>query len=71
MKPEPPPRANTLWGRFNQLPPRRRVLLGISGMAFSIVGLLLTPTEESSQRLVPKGLPGPLYVPPDPQQKAA
>ena len=59
----PPPKADTIWGRFTNLPPKKRVLLGISGMAFALVGLALTPNEEASQKLVVKGLPGPLHVP--------
>ena len=63
------PDRSSLWGRFAALPPRRRVLLGIAGMAFSLLGLALTPTEEQTARLVVRGLPGPLYVPPDAPKK--
>ncbi|KAL3914931.1 MAG: hypothetical protein SGPRY_007444 [Prymnesium sp.] len=58
-----PPRPDSTWGKFKALPARRRVLLGVSGMAVAILGLIVTPDEEASQKLVVKGLPGPLYVP--------
>ena len=40
------PDRSTLWKRYNMLPARRRVLLGVVGMAAGIFGLMLTPNQD-------------------------
>ena len=44
------PDRSTIWKRFTALPPHRRVLLGVAGMAVALVGLLITPDEAATSK---------------------
>ena len=44
------PDRTTLWKRYMALHPRQRVLMGVIGMLFSTVMLIVTPTEEATAK---------------------
>lgn len=48
-KTPPEARARTVWGRYKQLPPHKRVIMGVIGAGLSITALLLLEQQEASQ----------------------
>ena len=70
-KPQGDSRARTVWGRYMQLAPARKVIMGVVGAGLSITALLLLEQQEKSavapapfQAMPVRRVPDPAAAPP-------